>query len=106
VWRLFQMVIIFLVGMWMPWWVVQPGQQRGVSPGVLGMVAVFLATRLVSWLIDVARWLGGPAARPLARSVGLHDQTSSNPGRLTAVRLQLHERTELWPRPRIGQDRR
>jgi hypothetical protein len=105
-WRLLQIVIIFIVGMWLPWWVAKPGDNFGIAPGMLGMFFAYAATQLLSWLIDFVRWLVRPAARPFRRRIGLHDQPSGNRAGLTAVRFHLDELAEQPPRPRIGHNRR
>jgi hypothetical protein len=98
-WRLFQGAIIVTVAVWFQ---SLPGAQKGgsLAPYLFGLYAAFIATFVLSKLIDLLRWLGrvGSAA---TSNPSLRDQASSDCARLTAAKLERDELIEQWPRPQI-----
>jgi hypothetical protein len=104
-WRLFQTVIIVGVSAWIVS-IAPPGEHAGMAPYLFGLFAAYIATLVLSKLIDLFRWLGKVTGPRPCRTASLHDQASSDRARLTAARLERNELIEQWPRPWIGQDRR
>jgi hypothetical protein len=79
IWRLFQMTIILGVSAWIVS-LAPPGEHAGMAPFMFGLFAAYIATLVLSKLVDFFRWLGRLGSAP-ARSLSLHDQASNGASR-------------------------